>query len=424
MAAKSNKVHIFFFQNIRSGYTPDTLTTILAEAHYTVNGKRKKMRFSTGLKCRIRHLKNDRVYHTAQNATNINSRLDAIRRNAEPAYLQAIESGKFPTRDKFKEMILKGTFEVNLEREMLADLDLYIEYLKSNNAHRGTLSNVATLKGHLIEFRRRTKYVLDYETINLDFYGKFRHYLESVNGTAGKYSLNTVGNFIKKLKMFLNWAKVNGWNPHEYYKHPQFKIPEMRVKNIYLEESEINALLGLDLKNKPGLARTRDWFVLATQTGMRYGDYSQFCAENIVEVQGGYDFIYVPRKTRKQTKGASVRVPLSNLAVRIAARHAFNLPKPSSNQKVNDALKKLVVMAGINKEVSSHDARRTFATLAYKVWELDLYLIMQITGHRTQKEFLKYLCIEGEENAQLIRAQNERFRVDRPGLLDSKLKVV
>lgn len=41
--------------------------------------------------------------------------------------------------------------------------------------------------------------------------------------------------------------------------------------------------------------------------------------------------------------------------------------------------------------------------------------------HRTQdaKEFLKYLCIEGDENVRLVRTSNSRFQIDRPGLLQS-----
>lgn len=108
------------------------------------------------------------------------------------------------------------------------------------------------------------------------------------------------------------------------------------------------------------------------------------------------------------------------MAVQIAVRHGFEIPKPASNQKMNAGLKKLMALAGIRKEISSHDA----ATVAYKVSKLDMHSIMMITGHKTQKEFLKYLCIDGEENAQMIRTQHARFQVNRPDLLESKPKTV
>ncbi|MBL7781074.1 MAG: hypothetical protein JNM22_07645 [Saprospiraceae bacterium] len=153
---------------------------------------------------------------------------------------------------------------------------------------------------------------------------------------------------------------------------------------------------------------------------MRHSDYDQFHRSNIVEVPGSYNFVYASRKTQKQPKGASVTVPLTNMAVQVTVRHGFEIPKPASNQKMNAGLKKLMALAGIRKEVSSHDARRTYATLAYKVWELHIYSIMMVTGHKTQKEFRKYLCIDSEENAQMIRTQHARFQVDRPGLREKQ----
>lgn len=72
---------------------------------------------------------------------------------------------------------------------------------------------------------------------------------------------------------------------------------------------------------------------------MRYSDYNQFRHGKIKEVEGGYDFIYAPQENPKSDEGETVTVPLSDLAVRIAARHAFDLPNPSSNQKMNKALK-------------------------------------------------------------------------------------
>ncbi|MCC7466869.1 MAG: tyrosine-type recombinase/integrase [Saprospiraceae bacterium] len=418
MASKSNKINFSYIQNKRPGWTKETVTTILGEIHFTVNGKRRKCRFSTGLKCAIgKFEKMKRVPYQVANATKINQRLDEIRANAEPAYLQAIASGTFPTDKKFVDMILNGVFEVKQERDMMNDLDLYMEYLQNKKVHRGTLSNVASLKRHLLELKRRTKYVLNYDSINMEFYGKFQKHLRD---SPEQYSENSIGNLIKKLKMFLNWAKANGWNPHDFYKHRDFKIPEIRVQNIYLEEYEVQALFNLDLTNRPELSKTRDWFILATQTALRYSDYDQFRKSNIVEVSRGYNFVYTPRKTRTQNKGASVTVPLTDLALQIAERYGFNMPKPVSNQKMNLGLMKLATLAGINKQISSHDARRTFATLAYKSGTMDIYSIMMITGHKTQKEFFKYLCIEGEETAEMIRVQNPRFQVDRPGLLGSK----
>jgi integrase len=89
----------------------------------------------------------------------------------------------------------------------------------------------------------------------------------------------------------------------------------------------------------------------------------------------------------------------------------------------NRNLKELARLAGIVKNISSHDARRTFATLEYQAGTPTQF-IMQITGHRTEKEFRKYICLAGEENADLVRQMHPgRFEVKTPGLKEGKLRI-
>lgn len=90
---------------------------------------------------------------------------------------------------------------------------------------------------------------------------------------------------------------------------------------------------------------------------------------------------------------------------------------------MNKGLKELATLAGIAKNVGTHTARRTFATLRYKDG-FTVQAIMKITGHKTEKEFYKYLCIEGQENADMFRRTDDRYKITTTGLLQTKLKVV
>lgn len=93
-----------------------------------------------------------------------------------------------------------------------------------------------------------------------------------------------------------------------------------------------------------------------------------------------------------------------------------------SQQKFNDYLKEVCELAGINdlitfyqtrgekreqitlpkyQLITSHTARRSFATNAFKAG-LPSISIMKITGHKTERSFLKYIKITKEENAKLI----------------------
>ncbi|MBK6996856.1 MAG: hypothetical protein IPH31_18730 [Lewinellaceae bacterium] len=96
----------------------------------------------------------------------------------------------------------------------------------------------------------------------------------------------------------------------------------------------------LDLKKRPYLNDTRNWFLLACETGMRYSDYKQLHKSNLKEVVDGYDFNYEPRKTSKSSK-MRVTVPLSGNVIHILLQYGFDMPRPVSNQKMNKGLKEV-----------------------------------------------------------------------------------
>lgn len=415
-------INVIFALNRRNGDTPDTERPIQCQIRYVVNGQTIRLNFATGQTCKIRHFRNQKVYHTVQFATQANGRLNEIRERAERLYRDAVEQGKMPVKEKLKDQILSGTYRVEVERNLMADFQEFIEYHQSKSTSKGSMSHILNLRTHLEQFARKQRIALTYDSINLAFYGKFLSYLQDYEFRDGEtYEENTVGNFIKKLKMFLNWAKGNGWNPFDFFQHPEFKIPEKRVANVYLEQSELAALKALDLTKRPYLNDTRNWFLIACETGMRYSDYHQLNRRNIKEVPNGYDFTYVPRKTSKSSK-VRVTVPISQAAVSILLRYGFDMPAPVSNQKMNKGLKELTRLAGIQKSIGTHTARRTFATLRYKE-KFPVQAIMKITGHKTEKEFYKYLCIEGEENAEMFRRMNDKYNIPTTGLLISKLKI-
>lgn len=416
-------INVIFALNRRKDDAPDIERPIQCQIRYVVNGETVRMNFATGQTCKIRHFRNQKVYHTVQFATQINARLNEIRKRAERLYRDAVEQGKMPVKEKLKDQILSGTYKVEEERDLMNDFDAFIGYHKDKGTSKGSMSHILNLKTHLEQFTKRQRYPLTYDNINLLFYGKFLRYLQDYEHRDGAtYEDNTVGNFIKKLKMFLNWAKGNGWNPFDFYHHPDFKIPDKRVENVYLDQSEVDALAALDLRTRTHLNLARQWFALACETGMRYSDYTQLKKASIKAVTNGYDFTYEPRKTSKSSK-MQVTIPLSVTAVQILLRHGFEMPRPASNQKMNKSLKELARLAGIDKNIGTHTARRTFATLRYKDC-FPIQAIMKITGHRTEKEFYKYLCIDGQENASLFRQMDDRYKIETTGLLETKLKIV
>jgi len=125
-------------------------------------------------------------------------------------------------------------------------------------------------------------------------------------------------------------------------------------------------------------------------------------------------------KIMAQKTSKTIFAPMTPRVKRIFEKYDYQLPKPICNQNYNRYLKDIARMAGITtpvtrtrtirgvlttttvpkyQRVSSHTARRSFATNAY-IAGLPTFSIMKITGHKTEEAFLLYIRISAEESAK------------------------
>jgi integrase len=169
----------------------------------------------------------------------------------------------------------------------------------------------------------------------------------------------------------------------------------------------------LDLGNDHRLARVRDLFLIGAYTGLRYSDFISLTPNNLIQLEGEEVFEVHTVKTNDQ-----LYIPTHPIVLDILKHHG-GPPKPLSNQKLNKYLKELCRMIGLNETVtkrtykggvrreehykkwelvSSHTARRSFATNAYKE-KMDAIAIMKITGHKQYDTFMKYIKVDKKENA-------------------------
>jgi site-specific recombinase XerD len=260
----------------------------------------------------------------------------------------------------------------------------------------------------------------DFIDIDLEFYDQFVDFLRNYeikdkDGNIVKPGLavNTIGKRIKTLKTFLNDATEKGINPYLKFKSKKFKKLTEDSDNIYLTKDELNQLYHYDFSNKPYLERVRDLFIVGCWTGLRFSDLKQLTPDRMES-----DFIKLnPYKTEKP-----VVIPVHFTVKEILNKYNAKLPEPISNQKFNDYLKeaaeiakinsffvKTVTLKGMRHEkkypkhelISSHTARRSFCTNAYKDG-IQTLSIMAISGHKTEKAFLKYIKVEPEEHAKKV----------------------
>jgi site-specific recombinase XerD len=278
-----------------------------------------------------------------------------------------------------------------------------------------TIQRYRSTETLLLEFQKQQNEPFTFNMIDKAFIDAFNAFMKRVKN----YSPTTMGKHVSTLKSFLNEATDEGLNKNLKFKSKAFAVTKTAKDAIALSESDITAMYNLDLSHRTGLDRVRDLFIIATKTGLRFSDFTEIKPENIKRNDKGIFIDKIQFKTKDK-----VVIPIDETVLEILNKYDNNLPKAISNQKFNDYIKEIaqlvpqlheihersITKGGITSTVanpkweliSSHTARRSFATNAYKRGTPTLS-IMAITGHKTEAAFLAYIKVTKEEHAEMIR---------------------
>ncbi len=299
----------------------------------------------------------------------MNDKLDKIQDKFK-ALVKGFEAKGIPITQDLVKRFLKGD-KLNYGQEK-GFWEAYREYLSLLNVSPKTLQNYTLYYTKLQEFEKETGYIIHYKTINQPFLDNYKRYILETKGLGW----NTLATAIKKLKFFMTWSYKREYHQETGYK--EISVTEKQKTHISLTEDELNTLYGFDFKNDK-LNKTRDIFCFACLTGLPYSDLRDLSHEHI---NNG-----ILAKYRKKTM-VKMEQPLSFAALSIIERYKdqyFALPR-ISNQKLNEYIKEICRIAGINKPtpyldytggktiekfkpkyelIGSHTGRKTFATIYY-----------------------------------------------------------
>ncbi|MBI2272261.1 MAG: phage integrase SAM-like domain-containing protein [Bacteroidetes bacterium] len=265
-----------------------------------------------------------------------------------------------------------------------------------------TIKNMRNLKNHLQSYEVYSSRKLVFDSIDMRFYYGFIDYLTKVK----KANINSIGKLITNIKIVMREALELGYTNNMCFTHRRFRSSSVESETVYLNEKEINEMQELDLTDNKRLERVRDLFIVGCYTGLRYSDLAQVTTEKI---DNGI-------LTVCQIKtGEYVHIPLQMVVKEIIAKYEGKLPEAISNQKFNEYLKDVCKCCGLLKRVvsvksfvagkrilltkpkyffvTSHTARRSFATNEYLARDIQTAEIRAITGHKTDESFYKYIRV-------------------------------
>lgn len=317
----------------------------------------------------------------------------------------------------------KDFFDDRLETAVNDSLIKYIEEFIERPSVRldrspGTLTNYEKTKRILILFEKE-EYPLNFDKITMNWYDDFIKWF-----TEKDYSINYTGATLKNVKMFLRNAFEDKVSKNDIFRNTKFKIIKEESDDIYLSEDEVQKLYTLNLNNSNSLEIIRDLFLIGCYTGLRVSDYNSISSDNIVTRNGVKFLEIIPKKTKKS--GQTIMIPLKRECLLILEKYDFNPPR-RAEAYINRQIKIVAELAEIKEVVEitipkgkervlikekkfnlvkSHTARRSFCTNAY-LSGMSSIDIMQISGHKTESSFLKYIKVTPSETAE--RLANSSF---------------
>lgn len=392
----------------------------LIQLRFNVNGKRTH--FSTSINIEIKHWNPKRqqvkqVRGKEDAHRDINQRLERFSEIAQEIFVE-YDYGRALTPELFKQQMAIRCGRVEDPNTKATTLFQFVEQFieaeqNKPNAKRGTWKKYLTVFNHLRDFAAaQGKESLDFSDINWQFRADFINWLYS---PPRSHSQNNAAKILAVTKQFLREAEKRGLHSNRIYTQKGFGLRRTKTTaKVRLTFSELEQLAAVDLSDTPRLERARDLFLVGCFTGARFSDWHKVSRENIIEEPEGQLIQILTQKVRNR-----VVVPVFPVLAGILEKYSYQLPEISI-QHFNRDIKTVCKIAlkdsrfqriysegGDTKaeivekweRVSSHAARRSFAS---NFWEAGIpaALLMQITGHATEKQFFEYIDISQEQAAR------------------------
>lgn len=287
-----------------------------------------------------------------------------------------------------------------------------VEALLNDEFATGTLERYKTSLKHTVDFLLWKYNVSDIDIKKIDhaFVTEYEFYLRSVR----KCNNNTAVKYIKNFGKIIRICIANGWLDKSPFVNYKSKVKE--VERAFLLEEEIQVLASKEFATDR-LNQVKDIFLFSCFTGLAYIDVKKLTKNNITIGIDGEKWIY----TNRQKTDTRSNIPLLPMAEEIIAKYKEHpqclnegkLLPILSNQKMNSYLKEIADVCDINKELTFHIARHTFATTVTLTNGVPIESVSKMLGHKNLRTTQHYAKILDSKVSMDMKILKDKFEVSR-----------
>lgn len=386
--------------------------------------KGKKFKYSTGYKAcyddwdfNKQRIKSNKALLV--NAREVNNLLNLIETSLSKEYSKYI-SDQVVVNNELLKSFLDNLLKKKTIESKPVKTDTFFEFAynhlddKKSRVTKATFYSYRQTLIKLETYSITLKLNITFDSFDIKFVNSFNKFLQE----HYNHKQNSISKHFKNLKTYLIEASNRGYIKNSSFVVKDFFSPTENTTAIYLDEKELKKMYDEDLTDNPSMELARDIFLIGCYIGQRVGDYNGLTKDDIVTIKGISFF-----KIRQSKTKTDVLCPITKEISEIMKLRHNNLPPKKLNEPdINDNIKDLGKRLGFTKKIKceftqggkkiiqmlpkyelimTHTARRSFCTNMY-LKKMPVYDIMLFSGHKTEREFYKYIKIKDEERAQYI----------------------
>lgn len=375
----------------------------------TVNGKRSEISANRKVPVNLWNSNAGKTNGNSSEAHLINRYLNKVENEIYRCFQKLLDQNQPFTAKQILDLYSGKKDKPKMLLEIFQEHNDKVNRLIGQDFAAGTAERYRTAKMHVENYIKQEYKNFDIPVKDVDhkFISGFEYYLK----TERKCSHNSAIKYITNFKKIIRIAFANEWIKRDPFLN--WKGTLKTVDREFLTQEEIQLMLEKEIKNER-LDLVKDIFIFCCYTGLAYADVKKLSENDIVIGIDGNKWIKTNR-TKTKIKSSIPILPTADTILKKYIDHpevnSKRVLPVLSNQKMNAYLKEIADVCGIQKNLTFHLARHTFATTVTLSNGVPIESVSKMLGHKNIQTTQHYAKILDRKVSDDMSALRERMSI-------------